>query len=36
MAANEVILDNKNSLFVELEVVQWSMVLFHKMTLEGI
>lgn len=35
-AAKEVILDSKNNLFVELEVVQRSMVLFYEMTVEGI
>ena len=34
-AAKEVVLDSKNNLFVELEVVQHSMVLFYEMTVEG-
>lgn len=34
-AAKEVVLDSKNSLFVELEVVQRSMVMFYEMTTEG-
>lgn len=29
----EVVLDSKNNLFVELEVVQWSMVMFYEMTM---
>ena len=33
--AKEVILDNKNNLFVDLEVVQRSMVMFYGMTVEG-
>lgn len=33
--AKEVILDDKNNLFAELEVVQRSMVLFYDMTMEG-
>ena len=35
-AAREVILDCKNNLFVELEAVQRAMVLFYKMTVEGV
>lgn len=34
-AAKEVVLDSKNNLFVELEVVQRSMVMFYEMTMEG-
>ena len=34
-ATKEVVLDSKNNLFVELEVVQRSMVMFYEMTTEG-
>lgn len=34
-SAKEVILDSNNSLFVDLEVVQRSMVMFYEMTIEG-
>lgn len=33
--AKEVILKDKNNLFARLEVVQWSMVLFYDVTVEG-
>lgn len=33
--AKEVILHSKNNLFVDLEVVQRSMVLFYNITVEG-
>ncbi len=33
--AKEVILDSKNNLFAQLEVVQRSMVLFYDMTVQG-
>jgi hypothetical protein len=35
VAAKEVILNSRNNLFVDLEVVQRSMVLFYGMTVEG-